>query len=403
MKIYFTNGKIIYPDKIESGFVTVCGQIIEQIGKGSPQVEETDIVYDLDGRYLSPGFVEIHSHGAGGSDFMDGTPEAVITAAKTHLKHGTTTLFPTTLAASREEILGSIDALRTARHLMSDGPEMPGLHMEGPYLNVKQKGAIDEKYIRNPIKEEYEEFIFYGEGVIARWTLAPELHGAMDFIHCLRSHEIVPSLGHTDAEYSQILEAYRHGAQHVTHLYSGMSGMVRRGGFRYPGLIESAFCIEDMTVEVIADGCHLPPEILRMVYQVKGVDKVALTSDSMRCAGQNVKESILGSLKNGQKVLVEDGVAKMPDRTAFAGSVATDDRLVRIMHEKAGVPLYDCVRMMSLTPASIMGIDDKTGSIMPGKQADLICFDDNIEISGVMVHGNVVYGSFDKHTGDDMK
>lgn len=160
MKIYFTNGKIIYPDKIESGFVTVCGQIIEQIGKGSPQVEETDIVYDLDGRYLSPGFVEIHSHGAGGSDFMDGTPEAVITAAKTHLKHGTTTLFPTTLAASREEILGSIDALRTARHLMSDGPEMPGLHMEGPYLNVKQKGAIDEKYIRNPIKEEYEEFIF---------------------------------------------------------------------------------------------------------------------------------------------------------------------------------------------------------------------------------------------------
>lgn len=225
----------------------------------------------------------------------------------------------------------------------------------------------------------------------------------MDFIHCLRSHGIVPSLGHTDAEYSQILEAYRHGAQHVTHLYSGMSGMVRRGGFRYPGLIESAFCIEDMTVEVIADGCHLPPEILRMVYQVKGVDKVALTSDSMRCAGQNVKESILGSLKNGQKVLVEDGVAKMPDRTAFAGSVATDDRLVRIMHEKAGVPLYDCVRMMSLTPASIMGIDDKTGSIMPGKQADLICFDDNIEISGVMVHGNVVYGSFDKHTGDDMK
>ena len=139
-----------------------------------------------------------------------------------------------------------------------------------------------------------------------------------------------------------------------------------------------------------------------MVYQVKGADKVALTSDSMRCAGQDVKESVLGSLKNGQKVLIEDGVAKMPDRTAFAGSIATDDRLVRIMHEKAGVPLYDCVRMMSLTPASIMGLDEQIGSIMPGKQANLICFDENINISGAMVHGNVVYGSFDKNTGDDI-
>ena len=395
MSVHFVNAALIYPDRIEQGFVTVEGHKIQAAGTGFPQVNRGDQVFDLRGKYLSPGFVEIHSHGAGGCDFMDGTAEAVITAARTHLQHGTTTLFPTTLAARREEIFNSIDGLRSARRIMTDGPELPGLHMEGPYLNPKQKGAIDERYIRNPRREEYEEFIFYGEGAISRWTLAPELPGAMEFARCLIDHGIVPSMGHTDAEYSQVLEAYHNGISHVTHLYSAMSGMVRKGGFRYPGLIESAFCIDDLTVEVIADGCHLPAEILEMVYRIKGPGKMALTCDSMRCAGQNVKESVLGSLKNGQRVIIEDDVAKMPDRMAFAGSIATDDRLVRVMYRQARVPLWDCVRMMSLTPAAILGIGAQVGSIMPGKTANLICFDEDIRISAVMVRGNVVYVSFE--------
>lgn len=394
MRTHFINARVIYPDRVELGFVSVEDHAIHAVGTGSPEIAGDDLVYDLNGRYLSPGFVEIHSHGAGGCDFMDGTAEAVITAAKTHLRHGTTTLYPTTLAASREEILSSIDALRAARRMMTGGPELPGLHMEGPYLNPKQKGAIDEKYIRNPRKEEYEELIFYGDGAISRWTLAPELPGAAAFVRCLRDHNIVPSMGHTDAEYSQILSAYHSGICHVTHLYSAMSGMVRRGGFRYPGLIESAFCIGDLTVEVIADGCHLPVELLQLVYRVKGPEKVALTCDSMRCAGQDVKESVLGSLKNGQRVIIEDGVAKMPDRTAFAGSIATDDRLVRVMYHRAGVPLHDCVRMMTLTPAAVMGIDRQVGSIMPGKSANLICFDEDIRVSAVMVRGVMAEGAF---------
>lgn len=394
MRTHFINARVIYPDRVENGFVSVEDHTIKAASTGSPEIAPDDLVYDLNGLYLSPGFVEIHSHGAGGCDFMDGTAEAVITAAKTHLRHGTTTLYPTTLAASREEILSSIDALRAARRMMTGGPELPGLHMEGPYLNPRQKGAIDEKYIRNPRKEEYEEFIFYGEGAISRWTLAPELPGATAFVRCLRDHNIVPSMGHTDAEYSQVLAAYHNGISHVTHLYSAMSGMVRRGGFRYPGLIESAFCLRDLTVEVIADGCHLPVELLQLVYRAKGPEKVALTCDSMRCAGQNVKESVLGSLKNGQRVIIEDDVAKMPDRTAFAGSIATDDRLVRVMYHRARVPLWDCVRMMSLTPASIMGLADQVGSIMPGKTANLISFDEDIRVNGVMVQGSVAFGSF---------
>jgi N-acetylglucosamine-6-phosphate deacetylase len=145
---------------------------------------------------------------------------------------------------------------------------------------------------------------------------------------------------------------------------------------------------------VIADGCHLPTEILKMVYRIKGPDRVALVCDSMRCAGENVKESILGSLKNGQRVIVEDEVAKLPDRSAFAGSVATDDRLVRVMWKQCGIPLQDCIRMMSLTPAKIMGINDQVGSITVGKKADLICFDENVKVEGVMAGGKIAYGSF---------
>lgn len=395
MKIHLINAKVIYLDSIISGYVTVEGQSIIDTNYGMPDISKEDIVYDVQGKYLSPGFVETHSHGAGGYDFMDGSAEAFITAAKTLLAHGTTTLFPTALAASRAEIFKCIDSLWAARRSMQDGPEMPGLHMEGPYLNRKQKGAIDERYIHDPLPEEYEEFIFYGAGAISRWTVAPELPGAIQFARCLRKHGIIPSMGHSDAEYKQILEAYRNGITHVTHLFSAMSGMVRRGGFRYPGMIESALCIDDMTVELIADGCHLPIEILQMIYKIKGPDKIALTCDSMRCAGEDVKESILGSLQNGQKVIIEDDVAKLPDRSAFAGSIATDDRLVRTMYRNAGIPLYDCVRMMSLTPAKIMGLSDKIGSIMPGKTANLICFDDNIDVSAVMVQGKMVYGKLE--------
>ena len=390
MSIHFVNAAVIYPDRVEQGFVTVEGHRIKAAGTGLPETGPGDQVYDLRGKYLSPGFVEIHSHGAGGCDFMDGTAEAVITAAKTHLQHGTTTLFPTTLAASREEILNSIDGLRLARRIMTDGPELPGLHMEGPYLNRKQKGAIDEQYIRDPQREEYEEFIFYGQGAISRWTLAPELPGAMEFARCLRDHGIVPSMGHTDVEYGQVLEAYHNGINHVTHLYSAMSGMVRRGGFRYPGLIESAFCISDLTVEVIADGCHLPPALLQLAYKTKGAENLVLVTDSMRGAGMPEGESILGSLRHGQRVYIEQGVAFMPDRSCFAGSVCTTDRLVRTMAHQAGVPLCDAVRMATATPARVMGWNRK-GTVAAGMDAYLVLFDETIHVSLTMVEGRVVY------------
>lgn len=388
MKVYYANANVVWSDHISHGYVAVEDARLAECKSGEPHAQGCPVV-DLGGRYLAPGFVEMHSHGAGGCDFMDGTAEAFVTAAKTHLAHGVTTLCPTTLAAAREEILRSIDAFVQARSLSADGPRLLGLHMEGPYLNPKQKGAIDARYIRSPDPVEYEEFLEYGKGAIARWTAAPELPGALDFAKRLCAEGILPSMGHSDAEYKQVLRGFNAGFTHVTHLYSAMSGMVRREGWRYPGLIESAFCIEALTVEIIADGCHLPPEILRMIYRVMGPDRVALTCDSMRCAGESVTESVLGSLENGQRVIIEDGVAKMPDRTAFAGSIATDDRLVRVMHRDAGVPLHDCVRMMTQTPAHILGLS-QTGSIRQGYAADLVCFDQDINVCGTMVAGRPV-------------
>lgn len=396
MLTLFCHANLVLRDRIQYGFAIVEDAHILQIGAGDgwPALPYSRTL-DLGGRYLSPGFVELHSHGAGGSDFMDGTPEAFATACRTHLLHGTTTLLPTTLAATREEILRSIDSFRAAKEaLAGKSLHLHGLHMEGPYLSKAQCGAIDPAYIRPPQPEEYEYFLSYGRGVIARWTLAVELDGAARFAERLLEEGILPSVGHSNATYAQVLDAFRHGVTHTTHLYSAMSTIVRRGGFRFSGVLESAFCIPEMTVEIIADGCHLPAELLEMVYRVKGADRVALTCDSMRCAGQDVQESVLGSLENGQRVIIEDDVAKLPDRSAFAGSIATDDRLIRVMYRSAGVPLYDAVRMMTETPASIIGIAGSKGSLAAGKDADLVCFDENIDVSGVMVGGIGLVGLF---------
>lgn len=188
-------------------------------------------------------------------------------------------------------------------------------------------------------------------------------------------------------------EAFENGYSHVTHLYSGMSGVRRIKAFRHAGVIESAFLIDEMTVEIIADGCHLPASLLKLIYKIKGPDKIALITDSMRAAGMPEGDTIMGSLKNGQKVVVEDGVAKTMDRESFAGSVATADRLVRTMVTLGDVPLADAVRMMTATPASIIGIENNKGSLVAGKDADIVLFDNEIRIQLTMVGGNIVYSA----------
>ncbi|HNZ41646.1 MAG TPA: N-acetylglucosamine-6-phosphate deacetylase, partial [Clostridia bacterium] len=322
--------------------------------------------------------------------FMDGTVEAYLGAAKMHAKHGTTSLLPTTLTSTNEELLKTFSIYKEAKAKNTEGASFLGLHLEGPYFAYGQKGAQDPKYLRNPEPEEYNAILEASDDIM-RWSLAPELKGAIEFGKVLRSKNILPSIAHTDAICEEVEEAFDAGFTHVTHLYSCMSTITRRNAYRYAGALEATYLIDDMTVEIIADGVHLPKSLLRYVYKFKGPDKIALCTDSMRGAGMPDGESILGSLQGGQKVIIEDGVAKLPDRTAFAGSVATADRLIRTMIGLADVPLEEAIRMITLTPARILKIDKTKGSIEIGKEADLVLFDKDININTTIINGKVVY------------
>lgn len=392
-KTAIINADIVTPDRIIRGGAILCenGKIAE-VREGNVRADGCEII-DAHGMIASPGFVDIHTHGAGGYDFMDGTTEAFLEAAKTHARHGTTSLMPTTVCSTMEELKQTLRIYAEANQLNTQGSRFLGFHLEGPYFSMEQRGAQNPKYIKNPDPSEYHEILASSDD-IKRWSAAPELDGALEFARVLKKKNILPSIAHTDAVYEQVLEAYENGFTHVTHLYSAMSGVRRINAYRYAGVVESAFLIDDMTVEIIADGKHLPASLLKLIYKIKGASRIALVTDSMRGAGTDDTESIIGSLKDGLKVIIEDGVAKLPDRTAFAGSVATADRLVRTMVTIAGVPLQDAVKMMTLTPAKIIGADSRTGSLIPGKDADIVIFDRDINIKMTMIQGNVVYKNF---------
>lgn len=390
MKSVIKNGKVVLADSIiEHGYVEFEGAKIVAVGQGEYVGDATQVV-DAQGDYISPGFIDMHTHGAGGHDFMDGTVEAYVESAKMYARHGATSVAPTTLASTNENLFETFDIYTKAKEQNVDGAEFLGLHLEGPYFAFGQKGAQDPRYLRDPRPEEYNEILGASNDII-RMSLAPELNGAMELGRTLRSKGILPSIAHSDAIFEETLEAFENGYTHVTHLYSCTSSVVRRDAFRYAGIVEAAYFIDDMTVEIIADGVHLPKSLLQFVYKFKGADKIALITDSMRGAGMPEGESVLGALSTGLKVIIEDGVAKLPDRSAFAGSVATADRCVRTMIELAEIPLVDAVKMMSLTPARIMKVDARKGSLTVGKDADIIIFDENIKIKKTIISGRQVY------------
>lgn len=387
-KIY--NGSVITPQGvIENGCVIIKNDKIDLVSDKDINIENCNEI-DAKGYYISPGFIDIHTHGGGGHDFMDGTVEAFIGSAEKHAQHGTTSLVPTTLTSTFNALKNTLDVFGKAKKTTHDGANFLGLHLEGPYFAQSQKGAQDTRYIKNPDKDEYEHILSLTDDII-RWSAAPELDGSLPFGRYLSSRDILPSIAHSDAVYEEVVKAFNCGFTHVTHLYSGMSTIKRVNSYRYAGVVEAVYLIDDMTVEIIADGAHLPASLLKFVYKFKGADNIALVTDSMRAAGMPEGESILGGIEGGQKVIVEDGVAKLLDRSAFAGSVATADRLVRNMIHLADVPLLDAVKMMTSTPARIIGVANKKGAILEGYDADIIIFDDDINITQTLVGGKIVY------------
>lgn len=388
LKIF--NGKVITPKGIvDNGCVLIKDGSIEQVVTGDTG-EKAASEIDAKGNYISPGFIDIHVHGGGGHDFMDNTREAFVAIAKLHARHGTTAMCPTTLTSEVTDLYQTIEVYDQVVGTKYGGAAFIGLHIEGPYLSMNQRGAQDPRYIRDFDEKEYKEVVARSRS-IRRWSAAPERPGSSLFAKHMMSNNIMPAVAHSDATYEDMIQAIADGYRHVTHFYSCMSGVTRRNAMRFAGIVETTYLLDELTTEIIVDGVHLPAPLLKLVYKVKGPDRVALITDAMRAAGMPPGDSILGSAKNGLPVIVEDGVAKLPDRSSFAGSVATTDRLVRTMMSLAGVSLEETVKMMTRTPAVIMGVGDRKGSLEAGKDADVVIFDENINVRATIVGGEVVY------------
>ena len=378
------NGCLITDNQIEKKTLYIKDGLILDI---TEQDISADEIIDAENNYVSPGFIDIHCHGGGGHDFMDGA-DAVIETAKTHFKYGTTTIFPTTVACSPEALKIALSNIKTAMNESSaaDIPHIYGVHLEGPYFALGQAGAQNPKYITPPVMKDYIEITELFGDIIKRWSFAPELSGSVEFCEFLTKRDIISAIAHSDAIYEDVAKIYDCGCKLVTHLYSGTSTVTRKNAYRRLGVIESAFLIDDIAVEVIADGHHLPAGLLKLIYKIKGADNICLVTDAMRGAGMPEGDSFIGAKGEGLPCIIEDGVAKLPDRSAFAGSIATADRLIKTMVKGAGIDIKDAVKMLTETPARVMNIPNK-GILKKGFDADIIIFDRDINIKKVIRNG----------------
>lgn len=372
------SSRIICPDGVVSGYVYLTDGKIQRItDQELPGAE----ILDVGDHWVSAGFIDTHTHGGGGNSFA-GTTEEIVAGCNFHLRHGTTSICPTIAADRFHKMAEAAANICEAAKCPDLRSHIIGAHMEGPYLSASQAGAQPPAHITPPVQEDYLPFLErYGDSV-ARWTYAPENDPDGAFADTLREFDVVTSAGHTDAVYAEMKKAMRHGCNLVTHLYSCTSTVTRDHGFRRPGVIETAWLEDDLYVEIIADGKHLPAELLRLICKIKGSDRIMLCTDSMSVAGCCMTQGRLQDID----FIIEDGVCKLPDRSAFAGSIATADRLVRVMVQEAGLSVPEAVKMITEVPAHVMGLTAK-GKLAEGCDADLVVFDDDIQIEAVFVSG----------------
>lgn len=384
------NGRILTPFRmLEQGFVAVEDGKILEVSEKAFDVQDSDaMIIDAKGAYISPGFIDIHVHGGGGCEVMDGTVDSVHKMCEAHAAYGTTSILPTTLAAPLADTYKAIDAVREAVK-GNQGANILGVHLEGPYFSPAQRGAQAEEYLRKPVREEYEKLLDFWDGIRIMGA-APELDGALDLGRELNRRGILASIAHSDADYDTIVKALENGYTDVTHIYSGCSMVRRVNAFRVAGIVESGFLFDELTVQVIADGKHLPKSLLELIYKVKGAGRIALITDGLSFSAQENEEGRIYTQKNGVPVVYEDGVMKLLDRQSFAGSSATTNVLVRNMVTMAGATVLDAVKMASLTPARMLGIADKKGILAKGMDADIVIFDDNFDVSHTIINGKII-------------
>lgn len=392
-KLLIYNAQICLRDSIINGCVLVENGIIKEVTSNIENItydNEKVNIYDMKGRYLLPGFVDIHCHGGAGSSFMDCNDQDIKNVLSYYLKKGTTTIFPTSVSCDDKEIIEFLESYggfikRNNYYIKMLG----GCHLEGPYLSEEKAGAQARSKCRS-VDLHFAKKVIDKYPHIKRWTIAPEKDEKYRLAYLLKNRNIVISAGHTDVLYKQMKESFDNGYSHITHLYSGMNSLTFIKGMRKAGAVEAALIDPNVTVEIIADGIHLPYPFIELVYKLKGSDKIAIVTDGMRGTGTKGERSILGSRETGQEVILEDGVAKLPDCSSLAGSITPLNEMFRKLIYNTSIPFIDIVRMCSYAPACIMNIQDSVGEIKENHIANFIDMDSQFNVVNVIYDGTIL-------------
>ena len=377
--------------RLESAWLLARDGRIAALGQGAaPELAPAAERIDARGLLVAPGLIDIHIHGGGGADTMDAKADALRMIARSQAAGGTTAWVATTVTASLADTRRAAEVAMALVGQSLGGAQLLGVHLEGPYLCPEQRGAHDPAHIRLPDPADYEAlFALLGpaaqRGGRSRVTAAPEMRGALEMGQAMRRAGIQGAIGHSNADLDTVRKALASGYAHVTHLYSCNSGLRIDGGYKTPGINEAALLFDDLSIELIGDGYHVPPALIELVVKVKGPDRVCLVTDAIRAAGLGAGRYRLWHAD----ILVEDGVAKLPDRSKFAGSVCTMGQAVRTA-VAAGIRLEQALRMAGATPARLLGLDHK-GELAPGKDADLVFLDSRLYPQRTIVGGRTVF------------
>jgi N-acetylglucosamine-6-phosphate deacetylase len=382
-----TDGRVILPTEIvaDQAVVIEGDQILEVtehqfLGTGIQRIE-------VGGRYIAPGLIDIHIHGAMGHTFNEPTPEAFASITRETVARGLTALVATVATAGIPDTVECLEFGRTWMKETHEGTRILGMHVEGPYFNLAQAGAQDPKNILTP-DDGTPEILLKHSDVIKIMTYAPELPGALELTRRLAELGIVPAAGHSMATDKDVLAAMEVGLQHAIHLWSAQSNTVREGPWRKPGLLEASLAFDELTGEIIADNKHLPPTLMKLAYKCKGPDRLCVVSDATSGAG--LPEG--ARFRMGEmEYEVHDGVGMLFDRTLFAGSTTLLNQMIPILTEEVDIPLVEAVRMGSLTPAQVIGVDRRKGSLEAGKDADIAIFDEDFTAWRTMIGGRWAY------------
>ncbi len=383
--VLFRNAKIISGGKITDGDVLVKGKTIA--GTGSFPVRKGYTVIDCAGMYLSSGFIDLHVHGGGGYSAMSSDPADIDSMCKAHALHGTTSLLPTMLSAPAKRLIESAASVASATEKCKYA-NILGVHFEGPFLSEKATGAQSDKGVCRIDNKTVDALLSVPN--LKMMAAAPELEGAMDLGRSLNGKDIIASVGHTAADYNTAMEAFENGFSDITHIYNASTACHKEGIYRVAGVVEAALCDDRCTVQFIADLKHLPVGVIRLIYKCKGPKKAYLITDGLEFSATDLKEGQKIRQRNGVTAVYRDGAMQTEDGSCLAGSVATMDSLVRNICKTVGIPLANAVEMATSTPATVIGLSNEKGSVKKGYDADIIVFDDDVNIKYVMVNGKLI-------------